>query len=62
MYSLIRQSVLSLVIIFLSIGSAYAQIEKWEWIKTFGSKNADEIYSSCCDKAGNVYVAGYFHD
>jgi hypothetical protein len=60
MYSLIRQSVLSLVIIFLSIGSAYAQIEKWEWIKTFGGKNADEIYSSCCDKAGNVYVAGYF--
>jgi hypothetical protein len=37
-----------------------AQSNNWEWIKTFGGKNADEIYSSCADRSGNIYVAGYF--
>lgn len=60
MYSLIRQSLLIVAIMFFSNYDAYAQLEEWEWIKTFGGKKADEIYSSCCDKDGNIYIAGYF--
>jgi hypothetical protein len=37
-----------------------AQSNEWEWIKTFGGAKADEIYSSCVDKSGNIYIAGYF--
>ncbi|MEI6060471.1 MAG: hypothetical protein WCR72_07155, partial [Bacteroidota bacterium] len=42
--------------------SCQAQSNEWQWVKTFGGKNADGINSSCIDKSDNIYVAGYFQD
>ncbi len=48
--------------LLLTANSIYAQNNDWEWIKTFGGKKADEIYSTCTDKSDNIYITGYFQD
>jgi len=42
--------------------TAYTQNSGWEWVRVFGGKGADEIFSSCTDKNGDIYIAGYFQE
>ncbi len=46
--------------LLLATNFVFAQSEEWEWIKTYGGKNADDIYCACLDNSGNIYTAGYF--
>jgi hypothetical protein len=55
-----KKHFLLIICLLLTAKILYAQSDDWEWIKTFGGKNADEVYSSCLDKSGNIYIAGYF--
>ena len=55
-----KKHFLLIICLLLTVKILHAQSDDWEWIKTFGGKNADEVYSSCLDKSGNIYIAGYF--
>jgi hypothetical protein len=56
----IKRSFFLIFSFVLFFNTASAQSKDWEWIKTFGGKNADGIYGSCLDKSENLYIAGYF--
>ena len=55
-----KKTILILAIISLIYQVSYAQAPGWQWAKSAGGVNEDEVITGVVDGIGNIYAAGYF--